>query len=193
MPPPGLPSSVFRWICHIPAGYVARTASRNYYTLVDLSDEFLDEVDAGHALVLGMHLTTIVVRSACAKFVCSSMLRREPLISREQGWTIFVWNFVQFAASFMMRGALLWLTGFVDLTLAILLTVSCANIASFLPHSIAGCRYAADWRNTADGRNLFKEVLDTINDHAEEGEKTGSARSTCKDMVTLWIVADVVV
>lgn len=103
--------------------------------------------------------------------------------SWEQGWTVFAWNFVQFPANAVMRGALLWLTGFIDFTFALILTIACANIASFLPRSIAGCGRAAHWRNTPDGRNLFVELVDAPDD---------VAGSTCKDMVTLWIVAVVV-
>ena len=194
---PGFPSSILRWICHIPTGYVAITASSHYYGLVDLSAELLDDVGTGHALVLGMQLTSIVVRPTSNNVVLLNGVAK--IITYQlypQGWTVFAWNFVQFPVSPMMRGVLLWLTGFVDLVFAILLTASCAKIGSFLPHSIAGCGQAANWRNTVDGRNLFVELVgipDGFEGVAGEREKAHWAGSTCKDMVTVWIVTIVVV
>lgn len=79
-----------------------------------------------------------------------------------------------------IRGVLLFLTGVIDLGFAIVLTVGCAKVATFLPNSNGKCGGALDWKTTEDGWNLFNELV-------WEGHYD-NATSACKSMLLAWIM-----
>ena len=96
-----------------------------------------------------------------------------------QGAIVFVWNFFQFVVSSRTRGVLLWSTGFVDFLFAVLLTIGCGLVGSFLPGTLGKCGDASSWKD-AGGRNLFIEMSSTHDDIGARGE--------CKAMVSHWIL-----
>lgn len=126
-----------------------------------------------------------------------------------QGGIVFLWNFIQFMVTPHIRGVLLWLTGFLDLVFAILLTIGCALAGSFLPGTLGGCSNASTWRNTPDGRNLFMELSGKGQDWPNSFTKGLSwkhqgfvagmkeqarqgATSECQSLMSVWILTIVV-
>ena len=92
-----------------------------------------------------------------------------------QGVIVFVWNIFQFGMSSGTRGVLLWSTGFVDFLFAVLLTIGCGLVGSFLPGTIGGCSHASSWQ-----KNLFKDMAFTHMDV--------EAQWKCEGMVSHWIL-----
>ena len=58
---PGDPSSIGRWLCHIPIGTMAVLNLGSAYSLADVPTDLLDALGAGNALVVGTWINGIVV------------------------------------------------------------------------------------------------------------------------------------
>ena len=73
--------------------------------------------------------------------------------------------------------------------LALILTVGTAMAGLFLPGTLSECNSASDWNNATDGRNFFVAANGTW--HSGDSGTT-TPKSICKDTMTAWILAIVV-